>query len=119
MKKMMIILGACITSLMIISTVTALPQTNSTPIMNTLTDIEEQKTKLNNIDIEPGGIIDLIKQLVLLIIQFVLSLIQIIRDLIGLVSLIEYLINLINVLITAIFDLIETILNLFNPSLTT
>ena len=106
-----------------LSTVTALPQTNSKPVMDYIQKIEERSNivaegLLDTSIPNQNGIIDLIKQLILLIIQFVLNLIDIIQDLIGLVSLIEYLINLITVLFNVVMALIEVILNLFNPSIT-
>ncbi|OYT28403.1 hypothetical protein B6U98_04905 [Thermoplasmatales archaeon ex4572_165] len=123
MRKIILILGALLTSCIMLSTVTALPQTNSKPVMDYIQEIEERSNSITEgfLDAsipDQNGIIDLIKQLVLLIIQFVLNLIDIIRDLIGLVSLIEYLINLITVLFNAVMNLIEAILNLFNPSIT-
>jgi hypothetical protein len=105
------------------SVVTAVPQSNSKPIMQYIQKIEENRNTLNEktlenslLDPNPKGILDLIRQLILLIIQFILKLIEIVRDLFGIISLIQYLINLIVILINAIFNLIEAILNLFNPN---
>ena len=123
MKKIILILGALLTSCIMLSTVTALPQTNSKPVMDCIQEMEERSNIIDEglLDVsipDQNGIIDLIKQIVTLIIQFILNLINIVRDLIGLVSLIEYLINLITVLFNAVMNLIEVILNLFNPSIT-
>jgi len=119
------VLGAIFTVCIMMSVVTAVPQTQSDPVMDVIERIEELEQTMDEtradiaaLDPEPGGIIDLLKQLINLIIQAVLNLIDIIRSLIGLVALIEYLIELVMVFIDAIMALIEMILNLFNPSLT-
>jgi phage-related protein len=122
MNRVKIYFGVCLTVCIMMSVVTAVPQSNSKPVIEYIQKIEESRTTINEKTLEkslldpiPNGILDLIRQLISLIIQFILKLIEIIRDLIGIVSLIEYLINLIMVLITAIFNLIEAILNLFTP----
>ena len=123
MRKILLILGAFLSSCIMVSAVTAIPQTNSNPVMEYIQEIEESRNFItegvSDATIpDPSGILDLIKQVILLIIQFVLDLIEIVRDLIGIVSLIEYLITLITVLIVVIMELIEIILNFFNPSTT-
>ena len=122
MKRTSLILGAFLSSCIMISVVTAVPQTNSKPVMDVIKEIEERTNIVNEkvLDVVPdpnGIIIDLIKQLISLIIQFILNLIDMVMDLIGIVNLIEYLIYLIGVLIAAIMALIDAILNLFNPQI--
>jgi len=123
MNKLKLYIGVCLTVCIMMSVVTAVPQSNSKPVMQYIQKIEESRTTIHEkifekslLDPNSNGILDLIRQLILLIIQFILKLIEIVRDLFGIVSLIQYLINLIVILITAIFNLIEAILNLFNPN---
>ena len=123
MKKYFMGLGVFLISLLLISTVTAVPQTHSKPTMNLINTIEDKK---NIIDIEPlndiinniksGGIIDLIIQLITLIIQFVTEIISIIQNVISLVNLVQSLIEAFTTLFQLIQDLIEIIKNIFNPS---
>ena len=125
MKKINVIAGALLSVFLMVSVVTAVPQSHSTTVMNVIQDIEQERNilqdRLSNIyvlDPQFGGIIDLIKQLILLIIQAILDLIDIVRNLIGLVALIDYLIQLFMTLVEAIMALIEIIMNIFNPSYT-
>ena len=125
MKKINVIAAALLSVFLMVSVVTAVPQSNSTTVMNVIQDIEQERNilqdRLSNIyvlDPQFGGIIDLIKQLILLIIQAILDLIDIVRNLIGLVALIDYLIQLFMTLVEAIMALIEIIMNIFNPSYT-
>ncbi len=124
MKKILLNIGVFCTVFAIMSVVTAVPQTNSAPAMTVIHEIEENRdlfeekmAESSYIDPQLTGIIDLIRQLILMIINFVLNLIEIIRDLINLVGLIEYLIELVLVFIAAVFSLIEAIFDLFNPGI--
>ena len=115
--------GVFLISLLLISTVTAVPQTHSKPTMNLINSIEDKK---NIIDFEPlndilnniksGGIIDLLIQLITLIIQFVMEIITIIQNVMSLVNLVQNLIEAFTTLFQLIQDLIEIIKNIFNPS---
>ncbi|MDG6229647.1 MAG: hypothetical protein QCH96_06750 [Candidatus Thermoplasmatota archaeon] len=123
MKKILLVAGALLSAFLMVSVVTAVPQSHSTTAMNVIEDIEQERIilqdRLSNIgvlDPQFGGIIDLLKQLIWLIIQAILDLIEIVRNLIGLVALIDYLIQLVMILVEAIMALIEIIMNIFNPS---
>jgi hypothetical protein len=123
MKRALLILEAVFSVCIMMSVVTAVPQTNSSPVMDAVHEIERSRTEVDekiaaysSLDVQPNGIIDLLKQLIWMIIQAVLDLIDIIRNLIGLVALIEYLINLVMILVEAVMALIEFIMDLFNPS---
>jgi phage-related protein len=123
MKKYFMGLGVFLISLLLISTVTAVPQTHSKPAMNLINSIEDKKNiidfkSLNDIlnNIESGGIIDLLIQLITLIIQFVMEIISIIQNVISLVNLVQNLIDAFTTLFQLIQDLIEIITNIFNPS---
>lgn len=125
MKKMLVVVGALFSVFLMVSVVTAVPQSHSSTVMNVISDIEQERNILQEklfavgvLDPQFGGIIDLLKQLIWLIIQAILDLIDIVRNLIGLVALIDYLIQLVMILVEAIMALIEIIMNIFNPSYT-
>ena len=126
MKKYFMFIGAFFISLLLISTVTAVPQTQSNSIMNLIDDIEEnieiiESEKLNNmiISIASVGIIELLIQLIMLIIEFVVEIVNLIQNIISLVNLIQNIINAISTLFQLIQDLIELIRNILNPSILT
>ena len=119
------IVGVCFTCFLMISTVTAIPQTSSQPMMNYIRDLEENSASINKeilnelkINGHPTGIIDLLKNLILFIIQIIYDFIEAIKNLIDLVNLIDFLIDLISLLVSIIQDLIDAFLNLF-PSMHT
>ena len=123
MKKYFMGVGVFLISLLLISTVTAIPQTHSKPTMNLINSIEDKKNiinfePLNDIlnNIKSGGIIDLLIQLITLIIQFVMEIITIIQNVMSLVNLVQNLIEAFTTLFQLIQDLIEIIKNIFNPS---
>jgi len=123
MKKYFMGVGVFLISLLLISTVTAIPQTHSKPTMNLINSIEDKKNiinfePLNDIlnNIKSGGIIDLLIQLITLIIQFVMEIITIIQNVMSLVNLVQNLIEAFTTLFQLIQDLIEIIKSIFNPS---
>jgi len=122
MKKYFFELGAILIALLLMSTVTAVPQTQSKPAMEIINDIEDkinliESNALTNIinNVESGGIIELLIQLITVIIQFIIELIGIIQNIIGLVNLIDTLIAAFTTLFQLIQDLIELIRSIFNP----
>jgi len=122
MKKYFFEIGAILIALLLMSTVTAVPQTQSKPAMEIINDIEDkinliESNALTNIinNVESGGIIELLIQLITVIIQFIIELIGIIQNIIGLVNLIETLIAAFTTLFQLIQDLIELIRSIFNP----
>ena len=122
MKKYFIEIGAILIALLLMSTVTAVPQTQSKPAMEIINDIEDkinliESNEISNIinNVETGGIIELLIQLITVIIQFIIELIGIIQNIIGLVNLIETLITAFTTLFQLIQDLIELIRSIFNP----
>ena len=122
MKKYFFEIGAILIVLLLMSTVTAVPQTQSKPAMDIINDIEDkinliESNALTNIinNVESGGIIELLIQLITVIIQFIIELIGIIQNIIGLVNLIETLIAAFTTLFQLIQDLIELIRSIFNP----
>ena len=126
MKKTVLGLGAIIFSLLLVSTATAVPQTNSEPGMNIVRKIEHEKqiAKDSNHNeyfsmVQNDGIIEIIIQLLRLLLQFVLKLIEIVSDLINLIGLIQSLVNALLTLFDLIQQLIQLIMNIFNPKLIT
>jgi len=122
MKKYFFEIGAILIALLLMSTVTAVPQTQSKPAMDIINDIEDkinliESNALTNIinNVESGGIIELLIQLITVIIQFIIELIGIIQNIIGLVNLIDTLIAAFTTLFQLIQDLIELIRSIFNP----
>jgi hypothetical protein len=122
MKKYFIEIVAIFIALILMSTVTAVPQTYSKPAMDLINNIEDKidviefenfKHILDNV--RSGGIIDLLIQLVILIIQFIMELVGFVSNVIGLVTLIQNLIDAATTLFQLIQDLIEIITNIFNP----
>ena len=117
-------IGSIFSALLLISTVSAVPNTQSNSVMELINDLEDNKTiieyeALINIiyNVQSGGIIDLLIQLITLIIQFILEIIDIIQNIMGLVNLVQSLIDAFTTLFQLIQDLIELIGNIFNPSL--
>ena len=122
MKKYFFEIGAILIVLLLMSTVTAVPQTQSKPAMDIINDIEDkinliESNEISNIinNVETGGIIELLIQLITVIIQFIIELIGIIQNIIGLVNLIDTLIAAFTTLFQLIQDLIELIRSIFNP----
>jgi len=144
MKKIIITTcGAILIGFLMISSATALPKVNSDPLMNIITEIEQNKkiieeeissntldlktresinlliNKIKNtiyditLDVRPGGLIDLL----LKIIEWLITFIQNLINLIGLVADLAGLIyNLLNVLAT-VYNLIMAIIDLINQIL--
>jgi len=128
MNKKIIVLMAIATALLMVSTVTAIPQTHSTPVMNVLNEVEQKKTLferetesfLGKIEgkfakVETGGIIDTIIAIIQFLINLILEIIQFINNLMQIGNLILALINAINNLIDAITQFIEWIQGILNP----
>ena len=121
MKKIFFSIGTIFTILLMISTVTAVPQVNSNPLMDKINEIEEyeriidEKLVAINPDVENGGLIDLLIQIIQWLIALVQQIINFILDIFGLVELIEYLISLIVSLFELIMALIDFIIDIFTP----
>jgi hypothetical protein len=114
----------------LVSASTAVPQVQGNQVIQKIEDMQQQKEilegkcvqireKLDNYFKQkaplPGGIIELLIQIILLLIRIVESIIQFVLDVMELGVLIEYLIERILVLIDLIIQFVEWILNLFNP----
>jgi len=125
MKKYFIILGAFFIVSLLISTTTAVPKVQSDSVLDFISEAKEKNNiidfkNLKNqiLNIQSGGIIDLLIQLITLIIQFVLEIIGVIQNIIGLVNLVQNLIDAFTTLFQLIQDLIDLINEIFNPTAT-
>jgi len=128
MKKSLILLGAIAVVLLMLSTVTAVPQVHSTPVMNIVNEVEQKKTLINGktgafsdkmvdklVNIQPGGIITWLINLITSMINFIKNIINFISSIIQLAELIISLIDLITALYEMIMQFIEWIRGIFNP----
>lgn len=123
MKQKYVLLGAFFTFILLVSTVTALPYTNSQPVMETIEEIEEYRV-MDTFDVQINeflqskGIFEWIVQILLAILHLIQELIQLVLDLLQIVNLIEMIISAITQLINAVFQLIESIMDLISPDMT-
>jgi len=140
MKKFIIsTCGAILIGLLMISSATAVPKVNSDPLMNIITEIEQNKKiieeNINNktfdlkteesinlliyeitLDVKTGGfIIDLLIKIIEWLISVVQNLINIVYQLIELMEIINNLVNLIGTLFEMITELINKIKDIFTP----
>jgi len=106
--------------LLLVSCATAVPTTQSTPVMQQIEKKDTTEALLKSLyttDAEPlDGILDLLIQLITVIVQLVMEIIAIVQGILGIISLIQTLINALQTLFTLITQLIEIISGLFNPS---
>jgi hypothetical protein len=122
MKKCYIEFGAIFVALLMMSTVTAVQQTNSESVINIVNKVEQNRVNLKaeltqNLleNTKLGGIIDILVQLITLLIQLVLKTVEVVQNVIGLVNMIQNLINAFTTLFQLIQDLIDLIQDIFNP----
>ena len=107
---------------LMISTVSAVPKINSDPLMDKIKEIEEYKKTIDEkvsdltLNVESGGIIDIIRQIIQWLIDFVRELIVLVLQAFKLVELIKYLIGLLVALYELIMVVVNYILDLFSPS---
>ena len=91
-RKILLIICVFFTSFLMISTVTAVPKVNSNPLLVKINEIEDYKNILDVevkkmiLDVENGGLIDILIQLIKFIINFVEQLISLITQIFGLVN---------------------------------
>ncbi len=128
MKTSLVVLGAIAVVLLMVSTVTAVPQVHSTPMMEIVNEVEQKKTLINGklgafsdkiadklVNVEPTGIITWLINLIVSLIEFVRNIINFISSIIQLAELIITLINLITTLYEVIMQFIEWIQGILNP----
>ena len=116
MKKVILMVGTLTVAFLMISTVTAVPNTQSTPLMKAVDNIEKTKRMINNIesqniaDIQPAGFIDFLIQLLTLLINLIQEIIIIFQSVVSIITLIKAVIAAIQ----AVLDLIQQIIDLLN-----
>jgi len=123
MKKSYVIMGAIAIVLLMVSTVTAVPQAHSKPIMEIVNEVEQKKTIINGkigaisdiIDVEPAGIITWLINLITSLLEFIRKIINFISSIIELAELIVTLIDLITTFYETIMQFIEWIQGILNP----
>ncbi len=128
MKKYCILFGAVAISTLLISSVSAIPQTHSQPVMEIVNEIEKNRAVLEDkylistedaktslSKILPLGILDTIIQLLSLLVSLVYGIVNFLLKIMQLASLITLLINAITALINTVTQFIEWLTNLFNP----
>jgi len=116
MKKGVILIGALFVTLLLISTVTAVPTSHSQPVMKKINQIEQQEKQLETFgDTIPQGIFDLIWQILLALFNLIVKIIEVVNTILTIVQLIQALLNGLQTLIQLIQDFIELINELLNP----
>jgi len=128
MKKSLIVLGAIAIILLMVSTVTAVPQVHSTPMMDIVNEVEQKKTLINGkietfsdkivdklVNIESLGLIRWLINLIISLIELFQNIVNLISTVIQLAELIVSLIDLITTLYEVIMQFIEWIQAILNP----
>ena len=115
MKKGVISIGVFFVAILMISTATAVPTTNSKPVMDIVNTIEKQEQKLELLDVLPQGIFDTIWELLLALFNLIMKIIEVVNTVIAIVQLVQALINGIQMVLQMIQDVITLIKNLMNP----
>lgn len=118
MKKTFIMLGALAVVLLMVSTVTAVPQSSSTPLMNaidTKEDAEEQFAATDLVSDGPSGVLGKIIDLIKLLIELIMNIVTIIQSILSIVALVQAILSAIQLVI----NLIQQIMDLINNPSTT
>lgn len=116
MRKGVILTGAFLIALLMISTVTAVPTSHSKPVMDMIDKVERQQTELESLfDQLPTGIFDLLWQLLVALFNLIVQIIGIVNTILGIFQLIQGLLNGLQTLLQMIQDFIALINELLNP----
>ena len=99
-----------------ISTVTAVPNSHSQPVMDIIDRVEEQRERFDALsDLAPTGIFQIIWQLILALFNLIMKIIEVVNTVLTIIQLVEALINGIQMLLQMIQDFIALINDLLNP----
>ncbi len=111
MKKIILTIGAFVVALLMISTATAVPTTQSKPLMNAVNKLEKTEKMIhgNMADIQPTGFIDFLIQLIILLIKLIMAIVTIIQSVLGIINLFKVIISTIQTLIELIQQIIDLI----------
>jgi hypothetical protein len=116
MRKRIITIGAIFVTLLMISTVTAVPTSNSKPVKDIIDRVEQQREKFDKVsDQLPTGIFEIIWQLILALFNLIMKIIEVVNTVLSIVQLFQALINGIQVLLQMIQDFIALLNDLFSP----
>ncbi len=111
-------LGAVAVVFLLVSTGTAIPQTQSTPVMQAVQHLEKTNeaiddvTSENIVNIQTLGLIDFLIQLIRLIIELLMNIVTIIQGILSIVSIVQTIFSAIQLVI----QLIQQIIDLFTPN---
>ena len=117
MKKGIVSIGVFLISILMVSTATAVPTTQSTPVMDLINTSEEQGEQLGSFEQFPQSILNLIWQIILLLINLVIKLIEIVNIVITIIQLVQALISGLQTVFQLIQTLIEFIRTIINPDM--
>ena len=116
MRKGIISIGAILVTLLMISTVTAVPTSQSKTVNDIIDRVDQQRERFDKLsDYVPTGIFELIWQLILALFNLIMKIIEVVNTVLAIVQLFQALINGIQLLFQMIQDFIDLINELFNP----
>lgn len=118
MKKTLIMLGTLFVMFLMISTVTAVPKTQSTPLMDTIqskevTELKMKAHAVNDLDPQPTGFFDKLIEFIKLLIELIMNLVTIIQGILSIIALIQAVLSAIQLVIQLIQQILDVI---FDPS---
>lgn len=118
MRKGIISIGAILVTLLMISTVTAVPTSQSKPVIDIIDRVEQQRERFDTLsDQLPTGIFEIIWQLILALFNLIMKIIDVVNTVLTIIQLFQALINGIQILLQMIQDFIDLLNDLFNPEL--
>lgn len=116
MRKGVLLIGALFVTALMISTATAVPTSQSKPVMDVIDRVEQQKENLESVSEQlPLGIFELIWQLILALFNLIMKIIEIVNTVLTIFQLVQALIAGIQTLFQMIQNFIDIINDLFNP----
>jgi hypothetical protein len=114
--------------LLMISTATAVPNSQSQPVMtciqriaqkkaSLMTTLDSYESKLSNVDVSilNGGWLEKLIELLLILIQLIMEIISIVQNIIAIAALVQAIIQALQLVIQLIQDLIDLIQGISNP----
>lgn len=104
MKKIYVTIGTIFTILLLISTVIAIPQVNSKPLIDKINEIEEYKKTIDekirfiDLNVENGGLIVILLKIIELFIEFIFLILEKISWIFSLFELPDFISNILLIL---------------------
>ena len=116
MRKKVLIFSSLFIILLMISTVTAVPKSQSQPVMDQVKRAEQEHEKYDTLsELSLNGIFNIILQLILAIFNLIKNIFTVIGQVITIIRNMKTLIESIQVLLQQIQDFLDIISNLLNP----